>query len=147
MTESDPLLTTLSRVARERLEADGWTVETRAIRSNPDAVQVELEHELMSCTLAGLRRSSAHVVADLEERLDQAEFQVVRARPPVIRNGAFLREVRMLAFRHDWSTDSLRQLAGLLEFHPLTTDEADWLAWAGPAWSQNPPDDPPPDWD
>jgi hypothetical protein len=84
--------------------------------------------------LAGDERDSSR----FDEFLGNDEFELVRSRPSSLPHAVFLGKFRTLMAGMGGSPAIVAAVARLLESSGfLTSEEADWLETAGPAWKSH----------
>jgi hypothetical protein len=130
-----------NRVAEEvryALEPAGWGVSL--FIDHLPRVGVNVEHELSPSFSLSTDLSMPSHVETLRVFLARFEFQAVAARPAVVEHADLLRALRGMARSRRWEREELLDLAMLLgRAGVLSEEEADWLAFAGPAWEEPPP--------
>ncbi len=116
---------------KEQLEKDGWSVDLDTV---DDVEVMKISHDV-SMPYSYTFEIDAIDQVRLDEFLDHREFNVVRERPTAMPHTAFIGEFRKMAGSMNWPTSVVTVSARLLGVHGfLTSDEADWLELAGPAW-------------
>jgi hypothetical protein len=130
-----------NRVAEEvrsALEPAGWSVSV--VLDHLPRVGVDIEHELSPAFYFSMDLSTPSHLETLQSFLAKFEFQAVAARPAAVTHADLLRALRGMARSRRWERDELLDLAMLLgRAGVFTEEEAEWLAFAGPAWDDSSP--------
>lgn len=118
----------------ERLAPDGWKVGFRAL---PAAFTVAVRHELSKEGGATfLRGDSEGGELLLEKWLGHPEFGRIARRPREMPHQRLVQSIRQSAQAGHWPPNVIPSLARVLVADALLTEEeAEWIADAGPAWS------------
>jgi hypothetical protein len=123
---------------RSALEPAGWSVSV--VLDHLPRVGIDVEHELSPSFYLSMDLSKPSNVETLRSFLARFEFQAVAARPAAVKHADLLRPLRGMARSRRWEREELLDLAMLLgRAGVLTEEEADWLAFAGPAWEEPSP--------
>jgi hypothetical protein len=130
-----------NRVAQEvrsALEPAGWGVSV--VIDHLPRVGIDVEHELSPSFYLSMDLSMPSHVETLRVFLAKFEFEAVAARPAAVEHADLLRALRGMARSRRWEREELLDLALLLgRAGVFTEEEAEWLAFAGPAWEEPPP--------
>jgi hypothetical protein len=127
----------VARQISDVLVPSGWTVELSTLTLPRFTISVD--HELTSPFMLGMDASKESLQGSVARFLNRFEFDAIRRRPEVP-HAALLSALRALARMSRWDQLSLARLAETLaSFDLLTSEEAAWLAYAGPSWAE--PDD------
>jgi hypothetical protein len=120
--------------AREALDRDGWTVE---LLDRGDSFALRIEHALSGGHTLYFPRSVSDGIERLNTLLDRFEFDAIRERPAETPHAPLLSSLRQAAKGMRWDKESLAALSRVLLAHGvLSPEEAAWLEYAGPAWSE-----------
>jgi hypothetical protein len=118
---------------KEALQGDGWTVEGFD-RGGSFALRVD--HALSGGYTVYFNREAADNLERLRAFLDKFEFDAVRERPAETPHATLLSSLRQAATGLSWDKESVVALSRILLAHGvLEIEEATWLEYAGPSWS------------
>jgi hypothetical protein len=117
-----------------RLRKQGWRVE---VRSSSADIEIDLEHPASTRYEINLLRGNRDNACFLDRVFGHREFRVVASRPTEMPHTKLLRDLRRVAQARTWPEHGLVLVAGVLAENDLLSEaEAEWLAAAGPAWSE-----------
>jgi hypothetical protein len=122
---------------QERLAPEGWEVR---FKSFPATFTVVVKHELSTEGGVTFVRGDGREEELLTAWFGKPEFGRIARRPLEMPHVQLVQSIRQSALAGQWPSNVIPSLARVLVAESLLTDEeAEWLADAGPAWSDELP--------